>query len=405
MKKISVIVVSFNVKPYVEQCILSLRKALREIDSEVIVVDNCSTDGTADYISLRYPDVKVLRNHVNCGFSKANNQAIRVSDSEYVLLLNPDTLVSENAISGCLAFMDRHKDAGAVGLKMLQADGVKAPESRRGFPSPFTAFCKFFHLHRLFPEVRLFNRYYQSFLSWDVSGEIDVVSGAFMMIRRSALQEVGLLDEDYFMYGEDIDLSFRLKKAGYSNWYLPFSILHYKGQSTKKTSYRYVHVFYGAMMTFLNKHYHGACGVLKWPLTAVVGVVALLSLLRIQVQALWQKVHGLVSSSEELTTYYICGSEEMQSDCRRIMEKHTSKNTFLKPIDYLMSLNNVSLEGKEIGNSRNQKPTRKVLVFDSGLFTCKQMLEQMEKLAGRQFTIAIYWPETHQIITPDEVFF
>ncbi|HEY9542060.1 glycosyltransferase family 2 protein, partial [Prevotella sp.] len=318
--------------------------------------------------------------------------------------LNPDTLVSEDAISGCLAFMDRQKDAGAVGLKMLQVDGVKAPESRRGFPSPFTSFCKFFHLHRLFPNIRLFNRYYLSFLSWNVPSEIDVVSGAFMMIRRAALQKVGLLDEDYFMYGEDIDLSFRLKKAGYTNWYLPFSILHYKGQSTKKTSYRYVHVFYGAMMTFLNKHYHGAYGVLKWPLTAIVGMVALLSLLRLQIQTLGRKVRCFVSSSEELSTYYVLGSEAMQADCRLIMDKYSLKGVFLKPIDGQREPDWASLEDMEIGSKRNRKHTKAVLVVDSSRFTCKQILKLAEKLAGRQFMIAIYWPETHQIITSDEVF-
>ena len=240
MPKLTVIIVNYNVKFYVEQCLHSLRKALADVDAEVYVVDNHSHDGSVEYLQERFPQVNIIACMHNYGFAYANNVAIKQSQSQYVLLLNPDTFVAENTIQTMLSFMDEHPQAGGMGVQMLGADGQKAMESRRGLPSPMVSFYKMTGLCARFPQSKRFGKYYLSYLPWDAPAHIEVISGACMMVRREAFDKVGLLDEDYFMYGEDIDLSYRILKAGYENWYLPCQILHYKGESTHKSSFRCV---------------------------------------------------------------------------------------------------------------------------------------------------------------------
>ena len=244
--KLSIVIVSYNVRAYLEECLQSVRKALEGIEGEVWVVDNNSQDDSVETLRRDYPWVRLVANTENMGFARANNLAIRQSQSDYVLLLNPDTVVEEPTLRGVLDFMDAHPEAGGAGVMMHNADGTLAPESRRGLPTPWVAGLKMLGFTK---------RYYMSHLPWDQPGRIDVISGAFCMLRRKALDQVGLFDEDFFMYGEDIDLSYRLLKGGWQNWYLPFSITHYKGKSTQKTDYRYVHIFYQAMLIFFRKHY------------------------------------------------------------------------------------------------------------------------------------------------------
>ena len=246
MTKLSIVIVNYNVRNYLEQCLQSVQKALEGIEGEVWVVDNNSSDDSVEVLRRDYPWVRLVANTENMGFARANNLAIRQSQSEYVLLLNPDTVVEEPTLRGVLQFMDAHPEAGGAGVMMHNADGTLAPESRRGLPTPWVAALKMFGFTK---------RYYMSYLPWDQPGRIEVISGAFCMLRRKAIDQVGLLDEDFFMYGEDIDLSYRLLKGSWQNWYLPFSIIHFKGKSTQKTDYRYVHIFYQAMLIFFRKHY------------------------------------------------------------------------------------------------------------------------------------------------------
>ena len=253
--KLSVIIVNYNVKYHLEQCIRSVQKASEGLSADIWVVDNASSDGSMDYLQPLFPDIHFISNTENVGYSRANNQAIRESKGEYVLLLNPDTIVAEDTLKGCVDFLDAHPKVGATGVRMLNADGTFAPESRRGLPTPFTSFCKMTGLSALFPKSRTFGKYYMKYLDADEANPIDVISGAFNMLRRKALDEVGLLDEKFFMYGEDIDLSYRMLLGGWQNYYIPYSILHYKGESTQKSSFRYVHVFYNAMLIFFNKHF------------------------------------------------------------------------------------------------------------------------------------------------------
>ncbi len=256
--KLSVIIVNYNVKYFLEQALLSVRKAMQEIEAEVFVVDNNSVDDSVDMVKEKFPEVILIANQDNPGFSKANNQAIAQAKGEYILLLNPDTVVEEDTFEKCIAFMDVRPDGGGLGVKMIDGSGKFLPESKRGFPSPWVAFSKTFGLSRLFPKSKLFNQYHLGYLDKDENHEIDVLSGAFMFMRKSVLDQVGYLDEDFFMYGEDIDLSYRIQQAGYKNYYLADTkIIHYKGESTKKGSLNYVKTFYNAMIIFARKHFSG----------------------------------------------------------------------------------------------------------------------------------------------------
>jgi GT2 family glycosyltransferase len=256
--KLSVILVNYNVKHFLEQALLSVERASVGLLVETWVVDNNSTDDSVAMVKEKFPAVKVVANRGNIGFSKANNQAIRESKGEYVVLLNPDTVVSEDTFTQCIDFMDTHPQAGGLGVKTIDGSGTFLPESKRGFPSPWVAFCKSFGLSALFPKSPIFNRYHLGHLNKNETHEIDVLVGSFMFMRKTVLDKIGLLDEAFFMYGEDIDLSYRIVKGGFKNYYFAgTSIIHYKGESTKKGSLNYVRVFYGAMIIFAKKHFQG----------------------------------------------------------------------------------------------------------------------------------------------------
>ncbi len=256
MHQLSVIIVNYNVKYFLEQALLSVQKASVGLDIEVWVVDNNSVDGSVEMVKAKFPSVNVIANEGNVGFSTANNQAIKASNSKYVLLLNPDTVVQEDSIVKCLDYMDKHPEFGGMGVRMIDGKGRFLPESKRGLPTPLVAFYKMTGLASLFSKSRKFGKYHLRYLDEFENHEVEVLSGAYMLMRVSCLDEVGLLDEDYFMYGEDIDLSYRILKGGYKNVYFSeTTIIHYKGESTKKRSANYVKVFYNAMVLFAQKHY------------------------------------------------------------------------------------------------------------------------------------------------------
>lgn len=255
MVKLSIVIVSYNVKYYLEQCLESVVRSACGINTEVIVVDNNSSDGSVEYLTPRFRDVLFIQNKDNVGFARANNQGIRISKGEYVMLLNPDTILGENVLCDCVKFMDEHPQAGATGVRMLRTDGSFALESRRGIPTPFTSFCKMVGLTSRFPKSPTFGKYYMQYLDENLPNQIEILSGACMFLRRSVLDKCGLFDETFFMYGEDIDLSYRMLMTGHNNYYLPVSIMHYKGESTNKSSFKYVTTFYKAMLIFFEKHY------------------------------------------------------------------------------------------------------------------------------------------------------
>lgn len=254
--QLSIIIVNYNVEYFLEQCLHSVRIAVKDLETEIFVVDNNSVDGSCEMVRKKFLEVLLISNKENLGFSKANNQAIRQSRGKYVLLLNPDTVVEADTFTKALAFMELHDDAGGLGIKMLDGKGHFLPESKRGLPTPEVAFYKIFGLSALFPNSKQFGKYHLSFLDKEQTNEVEILSGAFMLLRKEALDKVGLLDEDFFMYGEDIDLSYRIIKGGWKNYYFPEArIIHYKGESTKKSSVNFVFVFYNAMIIFARKHF------------------------------------------------------------------------------------------------------------------------------------------------------
>ena len=261
--KLSVIIVNYNVKYFLEQALLSTYKAIvhsnllrPDWEIEVYVVDNHSIDGSVELTAQKFPQAILIANQENAGFSKANNQAIRMAKGEYILLLNPDTVMEEDTLYKCLLFMEAHPDAGGLGVKMIDGKGQFLPESKRGLPTPWVALCKLTGLSALFPKSPLFNHYHLGHLSPDDTHEVEILSGAFMFMRKKTLDKCGLLDEDFFMYGEDVDLSYRIILSGYKNYYYAGTrIIHYKGESTKKGSLNYVKMFYHAMALFAVKHF------------------------------------------------------------------------------------------------------------------------------------------------------
>ncbi len=283
---VSVVIVTYNVREFLEQALRSVERASAGLAVETWVVDNDSADGSVEMVRERFPDVRLVANEENVGFATANNQAIREAAGRYVLVLNPDTILQEDTLRRLVAFMDAHPDAGAAGCRILNPDGTFAPESRRAFPTPAVAFYRIAGLSKLFPQSPTFGRYNLTYLPVDEVCEVDALSGSCMMVRKDAVlpssefggqssefeasarrdaelrapnseppRAAGLFDEDFFMYGEDLDWCYRIQQAGWRIYYTPDTqIVHYKGESTKKGDLRYVLLFYGAMLRFVEKH-------------------------------------------------------------------------------------------------------------------------------------------------------
>lgn len=399
--KLSVIIVNYNVKYYLDQCIRSVLRAFEEMNTpaEIIVVDNHSADSSVDYLEQRYPQklfpmVRFVRSAHNLGFARANNIAIRQSRGEYVLLLNPDTIVGEDALKASVDFMDVHENAGAVGVRMLGAQGRRAMESRRGLPTPMVSFFKMLGFCNRWPHHRLFGKYYMGYLPWDEPSQIEVVSGAYCMLRRKALDEVGLLDEDFFMYGEDIDLSYRVLKGGYHNYYLPVDILHYKGESTQKSSFRYVHVFYEAMLIFFRKHYSGMTFLLSLPIKTAIYAKALMALVGMLSERMRKSLGFFAPSAEGAQHYVFVGSLEMQDACRDIARRLGLDAEFH---------DSEVLEDK--GEATWSEKNDNVLVLDADSMSYADMLKRMSRLSDMNVnvTLGTYSKEIGKIITDREI--
>lgn len=399
--KLSVIIVNYNVKYYLDQCIRSVLRAFEEMNTpaEIIVVDNHSADGSVDYLEQRYPQklypmVRFVRSAHNLGFARANNIAIRQSRGEYVLLLNPDTIVGEDVLKASIDFMDAHEDAGAVGVRMLGAQGRRAMESRRGLPTPMVSFFKMLGFCNRWPHHRLFGKYYMGYLPWDEPCQIEVVSGAYCMLRRKALDEVGLLDEDFFMYGEDIDLSYRVLKGGYHNYYLPVDILHYKGESTQKSSFRYVHVFYEAMLIFFRKHYSGMTFLLSLPIKTAIYAKALMALVGMLSERMRKSLGFFAPSAEGAQHYVFVGSQEMLDACRDIARR--------LGLDAEFHDSEVQEDKSEATWSEKND---NVLVLDADSMSYADMLKRMSRLSDMNVnvTLGTYSKEIGKIITDREI--
>ena len=253
---VSIIIVNYNVKYFLEQCLSSVLKATADLSCEVFVVDNNSTDGSISYLEPKFSTVHFIVNTENVGFAKANNKALQYCNGDYILYLNPDTIICEDCIKKCVLFFETHPDCGGLGVRMIDGAGNFFPESKRAFPSPKASFFKLTGLSKIFPQSKLFNEYALGHLDEYTDHEIDVIAGAFLMSKRNIIEACKGFDEIFFMYGEDIDLSYRIQKMGFKNYYLSqVSIIHFKGESIKKGSVGHIKLFYGAMRIFVQKHF------------------------------------------------------------------------------------------------------------------------------------------------------
>lgn len=394
--KLSVVIVSYNVKFYLVQCLRSLQKALKNIDSEIIIVDNSSSDGSVEYFSMHYPDVKIISSSLNLGFAKANNVAINQSSGEYVLLLNPDTIVGETTIQDVISFMDIHKNAGGVGVRMIKSDGSDAMESRRGIPSPITSFYKVSGLCAHFPRSKRFAHYYMGGIPWDSPARIEIISGAFCMLRHEAVRRVGLLDEDFFMYGEDIDLSYRLLKGGYENWYVPAKILHYKGESTEKSSFRYVHTFYKAMLIFFRKHYGEAGFLISIPVTAAIYFKALCSLFGMMTTWMRENLGFSSVSHRNSSPFYVFIGSPESAAYMNLLAKNNGMNikTYIGD-EQTLPQGHLSVEIPSGG--------RVYVVYDVSAYSYTSMFSLFSQSSSRGFSLGTFDIHTHTIITADSV--
>ena len=382
---LSVIIVNYNVKYFLEQCLYSVRAALRGLEAEIFVVDNHSTDGSVDYLKPLFPEVRFIVNEDNPGFARANNQAIRESRGEYVLLLNPDTVVGEESLRSLCFFMDEHPEAGGVGVKMLDGHGRFLPESKRSFPSPWVSFCKIFGLSKCFPRSRLFARYSLPYLDADGTHRVDVLAGAFMLLRREALDKVGLLDEAFFMYGEDIDLSYRVVQGGYVNYYLPERILHYKGESAKQDDVRYIKAFYGAMLIFYRKYYPNGGWLMNGMIRLAVGLKASLASLGGRLGGkrgarVWRRRLLVLCRAERF--------EEMKAACLKQMPD----------VEFVNHWNLDEVRAVDAICRRNQMKRFTDWAFCYPDMRFEQMLLLMDRVTDKRITYHIYNKESKRLM-------
>jgi GT2 family glycosyltransferase len=276
---LSIIIVNYNVKLLLRNCLACVSRAIENISAEVIIVDNASSDNSISYLQPMFPQFTFVSNNVNVGFARANNQALALATGHYILFLNPDTIVPSDCFNNIFNFFNTHPDAGALGVKMINAQGGFLKESKRGFPSPLTSFYKMTGLTALFPHSRVFAKYYLGHLDANSDHAVDILSGAFMMVRKEVLDKTGGFDEQFFMFAEDIDLSYRILLAGYKNYYFAgTTIVHYKGASTNK-DVKYVRQFYKAMSQFVTKYYGN--GAYSKCLDTAIGLFTLFSSLRV----------------------------------------------------------------------------------------------------------------------------
>ncbi|MBR4842145.1 MAG: glycosyltransferase family 2 protein [Bacteroidaceae bacterium] len=385
MPTVSVIIVSYNVRHYVEQCLNSVMRSVP--DAQLIVVDNCSKDGSVDYLKQRFPDARIIANHENAGFGRANNMALSMVQGRYVLFLNPDTVVAEKTIPRCIEYMDSHPQTGAVGVKMMYADGCFAPESRRSLPTPSVAFWHMTGIGRIFPKSRVFAKYHLSYEDPDKECPIDIVSGAYMFVRKNALDVTGGFDESFFMYGEDIDLSYRIKIAGYQNIYLPVPIIHYKGESTVKTSYNYAKVFYDAMLIFFNKHFRRSARIIAPLVRLVVGIKKIGTFMA---ENLFR--HRRNATGRRVKCLFLGREESFRQALPLFGNSSVLSFPALMPCTDSIP-NNLELDGIE------------TIVFDTGVFTYDTILEWLYILYGKghRITAGFYSPDSGRLITDIEV--
>ena len=296
---LSIIIINYNVKEFLQNLLHSIEKASANISKEIIIVDNASDDGSVELIKQRFPSCKLISNDKNLGFGKANNQALKIATGKYFLLINPDSIVSEDTFDKMIAFFKKNSEAGLAGCKILNPDGTLQLACRRSYPGPWTSFCKVTGLSNLFPRSKIFARYNLTYLDENKTYEVDAISGSFMMMRKEVYDKVGGFDEEFFMYGEDLDLCYRIKSAGYKVFYVHRTqVIHYKGESTKRSRLDETKLFYDAMHLFVKKHLSGSF-LVEYILRFAIGIRKIFAFLG-------KRRLGIVSALTDLILFDLC---------------------------------------------------------------------------------------------------
>ncbi|MBW4362594.1 glycosyltransferase family 2 protein [Flavobacterium taihuense] len=374
--QLSVIILNYNVRYFLELCVLSVQSALQNIDSEIIVVDNNSSDGSCEMIKSRFSNVKLIQNHQNLGFPKGNNIGVAEAKGEYICILNPDTVVAEDTFEKVLAFAKKQNNLGIVGVKLIDGTGNFLPESKRGIPTPWVAFTKITGLYKLFPKSKFFNKYYAQHLSENQTGEVEILVGAFMFLNKELYQEVGGFDEDCFMYSDDIDLSYRMLQKGKVNYYYhETTVIHYKGESTIKDG-TYMKRFQEAMEFFYRKHFQIS---FLFSVFMKIGIVFFSVIKRIQGRAKTKTIpenYLLVSESETLAKIIA--------------------HLVQKKVDFL----NWKTE-KEVNLSSNSMKKGLEIIMDNEFVSFKECINIHKKFRNKGVTFRIIPKNTDFIIGSD----
>ncbi|MGG7034571.1 MAG: glycosyltransferase family 2 protein [Flavobacterium sp.] len=361
--QLSVIILNYNVRYFLEQCVLSVQKALENIDGEIIVVDNNSQDESVQMMKERFPEVKFIENYLNVGFPKGNNVGVAEAKGEYICILNPDTVVAGDTFEKVLAFAQKQNDLGIVGCKLIDGTGNFLPESKRGVPTPWVAFTKIFSLYKVFPKSKVFNQYYAQHLSENQTGKVDILVGAFMVMKRNLYFEIGGFDENCFMYSDDIDLSYLVLKTGKSNYYFhETTVIHYKGESTVRDQ-TYMKRFREAMQFFYKKHFGGS---FVFDVCMRIGAFFFTLIKKKQQKQLTFDIEQYVLFSKN-------------NNLRNSLEVQLQKNIIqITEIDENALFSQVNPEKKHIE-----------LLFDNNVFSFKEIIDFMEKCRNKGFTFKI----------------
>ena len=363
--QLSVIILNYNVRYFLEQCILSVQKALEGIDSEIIVVDNASSDDSCDMMKIKFPHIKLIENTVNLGFPKGNNIGVAQAKGEYICILNPDTVVAEDTFVKILnsKFRIQNSEIGIIGCKLIDGTGNFLPESKRGVPTPWVAFTKIFGLYKI---SNYFGKYYAQHLSENESGKVDILVGAFMMMKRELYLEVGGFDENCFMYSDDIDLSYLVLKTGKSNYYFhDTSVIHYKGESTVRDE-TYMKRFQEAMQFFYNKHFKKS-----WFFDVMMRFGAFVfSLLKKNQQKNKQRI---------IDEYVVFSKVEIDL-------KSSKKVTYLSDLNQFKNLSKKNIE----------------IIFDITAFSFTEIITFMQSNKGKNLSFKNYISSSNYLIGSDD---
>jgi GT2 family glycosyltransferase len=361
--QISVIILNYNVRYFLEQCVLSVQKALENIDGEIIVVDNNSSDDSCAMMKSRFPEVILIENSTNAGFPKGNNIGVAQAKGEYICILNPDTVVAEDTFDKILSFAESKSDMGIVGCKLIDGTGNFLPECKRGVPTPFVAFTKVFGLYKFFPKSKVFGRYYAEHIDQNQSGKVDILVGAFMVMKRAVYEEVGGFDENCFMYSDDIDLSYMVLKSGRSNYYFhETTVVHYKGESTVRDGL-YMKRFREAMHFFYRKHFKQS---LFFDVFMRIGAF---------IFSLFKRSQA-VQSKRKIDEYWMFSSKQIDtSKVENLLGKKVilADSTLENNINSLRKIDRRNVE----------------IIFDNNVWSFKSIIESFERNKNKDFTFKI----------------